>query len=408
MNEDALDALAVAEFEVDAFSGVPPAWGDKLALFTLPFIGFLDAPSSSWSKRVARFSPFVSKLLNDGVYLRAALGSFWLAPLITGVILAAISLGMNQGTLIHPPVMLFLAITVLGIFDAFAGSLAVLVFVLGSLPLVDWTKVTDLRMLAGIIVAGFGPIVLARSVRNFRRRAPVNFEGWLARLGDVMFASLMGGWVAGLIVRALPALTGLTLPAANYVATFQLVATVAIALRIGLEDISARLFPQRMDLLAPDGLPNPIRFQPLIVLALRYFFYVFIASAFMGFGPVVWVASALFMMPTVLGYFTDKLPNSRLVWQILPVGLPGLAMILGLEILLESSLGEILGDHPDFSVIFVLSLLTMILVVSVVGMIGREGAPGEVRWIQKPGFRWLYRLGSAVTLLLLIQFTGML
>ncbi|MEL0237110.1 MAG: hypothetical protein VW952_01815, partial [Aquiluna sp.] len=67
-----------------------------------------------------------------------------------------------------------------------------------------------------------------------------------------------------------------------------------------------------------------------------------------------------------------------------------------------------LGDHPDFSVIFVHSLLTMFWVVSVVGMIGREGAPGEVRWIQKPGFRWLYRLGSAVTLLLLIQFTGML
>ena len=83
-------------------------------------------------------------------------------------------------------------------------------------------------------------------------------------------------------------------------------------------------------------------------------------------------------------------------------------MILGLEILLETSLGNLLGDHPDFSVIFVLSLLTMILIVSVVGLIGREGNPGETRWIEHPGFRWLYRLGSAATLLLLIQFTSML
>jgi len=408
MNEDALDALAVADYEVDAFQGVEPRWGDKLAFFAFPIIGLLDNPTRRWTRAVARISPFISKLLNDGVYFRAVFGSLWVLPSLLGVSLAIASLGLNEGELIHPPVILFLAITVLGIFDAFAGSLAVAVFLFGSLPLIDFSKITDLRMLAGIIVAGFGPIVLARSIRNFRRRAPVDFEGWSARLGDVLFASLMGGWVAGLIVRALPALTGLTLPAANYVATFQTVATAAIAVRILFEEFAARYYPQRMDRLAPDTLPEPPAAQKVVVQILRYIFYVFIASAFMGFGPVVWLASALFMLPTLLGLVAHKLPKSRLIWQILPVGLPGLAMILGLEILLETSLGNLLGDHPDFSVIFVLSLLTMILIVSVVGLIGREGNPGETRWIEHPGFRWLYRLGSAATLLLLIQFTSML
>ncbi|MEK9536343.1 MAG: hypothetical protein VWZ99_04280 [Aquiluna sp.] len=408
MNEDALDALAVAEFEVDAFQGVEPEWGDKLAFFALPLVNFLDTPTRLWTKAVARVSPFVSKLLSDGAYLRAMFGSLSIFPSILGVGLAVSSLYINDGSLLHPPVALFLALTVLGIFDAFAGSIAVLVFVLGSLPLVDFSKVTDLRMLAGIIVAGFGPIVLARSVRNFRRRAPVDFEGVLARIGDILFASLMGGWVAGLIVRALPALTGLTLPAANYVATFQFVATIAIGLRILFEELAARYYPQRMDILAPDSLPEPPRVQQIIVQVLRYFFYVFIASAFMGFGPIVWLASALFLLPTIIGFFSHKLPNSRMIWHVLPVGLPGLAMILGLEILLENSLGELLGDHPDFSVIFILSLLSLILVVSLVGMIGRAGRPGEIRWIERPRLRWLYRAGSAATLLLLVQFTSML
>jgi hypothetical protein len=233
-------------------------------------------------------------------------------------------------------------------------------------------------------------------------------DGLLARIGDIAFASLMGGWVAGLIVRALPALTGLTLPAANYVATFQLIATLAIAIRIVIEDLAARFYPQRMDKLAPDTLPSPPAAQVVIVQVLKYFFYVFIASAFMGFGPVVWIASALFMLPTILGHFQDKLPNVPFIWRYLPVGLPGLAMILGLEILLENTLTGILGDDPNFSVIFIYCLLALILVVSIVGMLGREGRPGEERFFLRPGMRWIYRIFGVVVFALLMQFTSML
>lgn len=408
MNEDALDALAGAEYEVDVFSGVEPKWGDKLAFFALPFIGFLDRPTRNLTKRVARFSPFISKLLNDGAYIRAVFGSLWLLPSVVGIYLAATSLMQNDGVLLHPPVMLFLAIVVLGIFDAFAGFVALTVFILGSLPLVDFSSINDWRMLSGIVVAGFGPIVLARSIRNFRRRSFSDLDGFLARLGDIAFASLMGGWVAGLIVRALPALTGLTLPAANYVSTFQFVATIAIAIRILFEEYTSRFYPARMDQLSPDTLPSPPKVQVVTVLVLKYFFYVFIASAFMGYGAVVWLASALFMVPTLLGYVADKLPRSNLLWQLLPVGLPGLAMILGLEILLENALSSTLGDHPNFSVIFILSLLGLIIVVSLLGILGRDPDDEQQRWLEGPRLRWVYRLGGFVTLLLLVQFTSML
>ena len=371
-------------------------------------LAFLDRPTRKWTYKTARFSPLLSKLINDGIYLRAMLGSVSAIPMIAAVVFAILGLQENAGTLLHPPVPLFMAIAIIGMFDAFAGVVGVSIFILGSLPLVNFGVIEDWRMLAGTAVAGFGPILLARSIRNFRRRPTPGLDGFLDRVGDLAFASFMGGWVAGLVFRALPALTGLTVPAANYVSTFQFYATIAIAVRILLEDGAARFFPRRMDQLAPDEVPEPPRVQVIASLTLKYFFYVFVASAFMGFGPVVWIASALFMVPTLLDFVKDKLPTSTLLWRWLPFGLPGLAMILGLEIVLENSLSGIFGERDDFSIIFIFGLLALIIFLNVLGAIGRSGAEGEVRIFEKPNMRWAVRLGGLITFILLIQFTSML
>ncbi|MDP4817271.1 MAG: hypothetical protein NWR56_06105, partial [Pontimonas sp.] len=408
MNEDVLDALAGADFDIDRFRDVEPRWGDRLPWWRWRVARFWDGPSTWLSAVIAPISPLVSKLINDGSYLRAIFGPLSLVLPALGAWLALESLTLNDGLLLHPPVALYLWLVILGIFDAFAGSLAMTIFVLGSLPLMDFSSVADWRMLAGIVVSGFGPIVLARSIRDFRRRAPMSRDDWLIRAGDIVFASLMGGWVAGLIIRALPALTGLTLPAANYVLTFQVYATIAIAARIMVEDVAARFFPSRMDLLTPDVIPSPPVAQILSAQVLRFFFYVFIASAFMGFGPVVWGAALLFMVPNILGFFSDKLPNFRVLWRFLPTGLAGLAMILGLEIVLENSLGAFLGDHPDFSIIFVFCLLGLIIVMSTLAMMGREGGPREEHWTESKRFALGRRLGAVLVFVLLLQFTSML
>jgi hypothetical protein len=408
MNEDVMDAMSEASFELDQFQDLPPGRGDSLSLWAIPALAFLDNPTRNWTRKVARFSPLLSKLINDGIYLRAIFGSISVLPVAAAITLAVLGLQGNGGELLHPPIAIFMAIGLIGMFDALAGILGIAVFILGSLPLVNPTVLEDWRMLAGIAVAGFGPILLARSIRNFRRRPIPGVDGLIARVGDIAFASLMGGWVAGLIFRALPALTGLTLPAANYVSTFQFYATLAIAARILMEDFSGRFFPHRMDKLAPDTLPEPPKAQVVISLSLKYFFYVFVASAFMGTGPIVWLASALFMVPTLIEFVKDRLPNSTFIWRWLPFGLPGLAMILGLEIVLENSLSGIFGERDDFSIIFIFALLGLIISLAILGAIGRDGKPGEVRLFEKPGARWLARAGGLLTFILLVQFTSML
>jgi hypothetical protein len=408
MNEDVLDAMAGADYTVDRFRHQKRRWGDRLFFWRFRVVNWWDGISKRLTRFVAPFSPLLARLLNDASYLRAMTGPGSLLLPGVGVWLALESLSINEGALLHPPVALYMWLVILGVFDAFAGFLAMAVFVVGSLPLMDYGQITDWRMLAGIVVSGFGPIVIARSIRDFRRSAPKSRQDWLIRLGDLAFASLMGGWVAGLIIRSLPALTGLTLPAANYVMTFQIYATLAIGVRIVAEDFAARFFPARMDELTPDTLPEPPVVQVVLAQILRFAFYIFIASAFMGFGPVVWFAALLFMAPGILGFFVDRFPNSRTLWRLLPTGLAGLAMMLGLEIVLENSLGVLLGDHPNFSVIFIFCLLGLIITVSILGMLGREGSPREIHWLETPRYRPLRRIGAVVVFVLLIQFTSML
>jgi hypothetical protein len=323
-------------------------------------------------------------------------------------VLAVVGLQENAGTLLHPPVAIFMAIALIGIFDAFAGVVGISIFILGSLPLVNPMVLEDWRMLAGTAVAGFGPILLARSIRNFRRKPIPGVDGLIARIGDLAFASLLGGWVAGLVFRALPALTGLTVPAANYVSTFQVFATIAIAVRILLEDGTGRLFPRRMDQLSPDELEPVSKIQLAISLPMKFIFFVFIASSFMGLGFSVWLAAAIFIAPSLVKLVSHKLPNSPSIWRWLPVGLPGLTAILGLEILMNALLTPVIGDRDDYGVIFTLFLLGLISLFGILGSFGREGLEGEVRLFERPSLRWVARIGAVVIFVLLIQFTSML
>jgi hypothetical protein len=62
-------------------------WGDKLWLFGIPFITFFDRRSHNAAERIAKFSPFFAKLINDGAYVRAMLGTLsFIGPVLAAVI----------------------------------------------------------------------------------------------------------------------------------------------------------------------------------------------------------------------------------------------------------------------------------------------------------------------------------
>jgi len=267
---------------------------------------------------------------------------------------------------------------------------------------------SELRLLAGVVVAGFGPVVIARSVRDFRRE-PGQQVTWTQRMGDIAFAALLGGWVASLVFRALPALTGLALPAGDHVATVRIAATVAIAARVGLEVMAARWFPARVELLSPDELPEPAAWQPPLAKLGRLGAFVLVASAFMGTGAALWLATLLYLLPTAIDIVAERLPTLATVHRWLPIGLPALALVLGLEILLEGFLEGWVGDHPDFATIFVCALFTLLAVLALLGALGREGADGGWRQLVAGcSGGWLVPAGGMVTFALVTRFTFIL
>jgi hypothetical protein len=47
-----------------------------------------------------------------------------------------------------------------------------------------------------------------------------------------------------------------------------------------------------------------------------------------------------------------------------------------------------------------------LLGLSILQMLGRHGEPDEVRWIQRPRFVWLYRIGGVLMLFVTMNLAG--
>jgi hypothetical protein len=408
----------VAELEValDQLELTHRGWGDGLAMFALPFMTFFDIRSNRWAVKIARISPLISKVVTDGAYIRAALGSLsLLLPVIAGA-LALISIGINQennpGLVLTPPWMFLLAIAVLGVFDAFAGFVAGIIFVLGTVAVTLATApeamtMSGVRLLMGVMVVVIGPAMLTTAFRQLRKAPESGHHYWWERLVDTAVAPFMAGWSVAAMVSSLPALAGLTLPVANHVLDFALAIALAALLRVWFEEATARLYPARLDVINPTEIPEPGLLQKIIVLGIKYGIWVIIGGALIGPSWQVFVGSALFLFPTVLGWFADRFPNSPRLWKLLPSGLPGLVTSLVIASTTSVVVAAIFGVVPTLAQWSFLIIPMPMLVLSILGLFGRHG---ENEDDEKPAKSqmWVYRIGGLVMFIITLKLTGII
>lgn len=395
-------------------------WGDRLAMFTLPFITFFDRRSHNAAERIANYSPFFAKLINDGAYLRAMLGTIsFIGPLVAATF-AIIAVNENAAEIaagqysqiITPGWIWFLAIAVLGAFDASAGFVGAMVYIIGSIISVGHIPDTgEVRTMMGIILVSVAPALLTTGFRTIRKHAALDFNSWWERIADFIIAPFMAGWSVSAMVSGLPALAGLTLDTANHVSDFVVFIAVAVFARVALEEFAARAFPARLNKINPDEIPDPSNIQKAIVLVIKYFLWVFIGGALIGPSWQVWVGSALFVFPAVVGWYTDKFPNSPRIWRLLPTGIPGLAFTLLVASATSATVGAVLGQNPALGQWSFVILPIPMLAITVLGWFGRHGAVDangveEVR----PGKRnkWLYRIGGVIVMFLTLKLAGVI
>ncbi len=400
--------IANIDAQVETFTSTHTGWGDRIPLFKYGLFTFLDKATHDLTLWLAKFSPVVSKIINDGAYLRAQLGSLWLAFPIAGIVLANMALAQPSIELSTPSWQLFIAIAVLGLFDALSGLLATVIFVIGMISTYGISSIADIRLMLGVIVMGFGPALISVAFRQIRKHADKSFSYFWERLVDIAVLVFFTGWTTAALVATLPALAGKTLSAANHVADFAFFLSIAIVIRILLEELAARSFAQRLDKINPTEVTQTSQLQKVISTMVRLGLFVFVTAAFMGNTWQVWVGSLIFILPNVFSWFEDKLPNSPLIWKIIPTGLPGLAF--GLLVAGYSSvlIGSWIGDWPDFAQWSFLLLPIPMFIVGLIGLFGREGRDGEERPLQTPRFRYIYRLGGIAVLLLTAQLAGVI
>jgi hypothetical protein len=385
-------------------------------MFALPFITFFDRRSHNAAERIGNFSPFFAKLINDGAYLRAMLGTLSFIGPIVAAIFAIIAVNENAAEMaagqyhqiITPAWQWFLAIALLGAFDASAGFVGAMTFIVGSVISIGHLPDSgEIRTMMGIMLVSVAPALLTTGFRTIRKHAALDFNAWWERIADFVIAPFMAGWSVSAMVSGLPALAGLTLDTANHVQDFVVFIALAVFARVAFEEFAARAFPARLNKINPDEIPDPSNIQKAIVLVIKYFLWVFIGGALIGPSWQVWVGSALFVFPAVVGWYTDKFPNSPRIWRLLPTGIPGLAFTLLVALATSATVGAVLGQNPALGQWSFVILPIPMLALTVLGWFGRHGAtPDE----ERPGKRnkWLYRIGGVVVMFLTLKLAGVI
>jgi hypothetical protein len=406
--EEGDDDLAELEVAHDQIELVEENWGDKLAWFKSRWLTFLDELTHDLTLLLAPISPLLSKIVNDGAYLRSMLGSTSLALPVAGIGFALTAVLQNGGEVFAPTWYLMLAIALLGMFDAFAGFAATLVFLVGTVIASGTVPdMSHIRTLMGVMIIAIGPAMLATAFRTLRKSPARDQDSWWERIVDLAIAPMMAGWSVMTMVSVMPSISGLTLNMANHVTDFGLAIAIAAALRVLLEEGAARYFPARLNKINPTELPDSPLIQKATALLIRYGIWVVLSGAIVGFGWQAFVGSALFLLPTIFGWYQDRFPNLPWIWRILPTGVPGLAFTILVSSGSSAALSMWLGATPAFAELSFVLLPLPLLLLSVLSMFGREGATeDEVRIAQRN--RWVYRIGGVVMLLVTLNLTGII
>jgi hypothetical protein len=209
------------------------------------------------------------------------------------------------------------------------------------------------------------------------------------------------------MVSVLPAVSGLTVNAANHIIDFGVWVAVAAGVRVLIEELAARYYPARLNAINPDEIPDPPMAQKIFALAVKYVMWIVFTGALVGPGWQVWVGSALFLLPSVISWFQDRFPNFPVLWRVLPTGVPGLAFSILLASFTTALVTNLIGVSEELMQwSFVLLPLPM-LVYSLLGMFARHGVTeDEDRPVKR--FKWVYRLGGAVMMYFTLQLVGII
>ena len=391
-------------FDTDAMhiGDVDPGKGDRAAMWRVPLLslGLTNIRRAiHWSSPK---SQTLYRLLIDGAYLRAAMGSMC-AVVYLGSIAVAIWLGMAASSALDLRWIGVAALAACGVVDALAGTLALVT--LSSILIVRFgvSGMHTIEYALALCSLGAVPILAATALRPIRVQHSVGHVGRWERITDFAVIPTVVLVVATGILSSLPVMARQEMTITEASLRIAFVVALAAALRVLGEAAAARWFPWRLssdhskDSLEPSA--THIRLVALVrVVGLLVVGYTFIGNCWQLFAGV-----AVFALGQILTLYKSRLPNSPRLWQIFPAGVPGMTLNLGLGALVAMYAHRVLGDTPHMArTTFALCGIPMLL-WSVMKACGRHPDEGQIRWYRLPQRVMTYRLGGSAMLFFVLR-----
>jgi len=376
-----------------------PGWGDRSSTWLMRFTPWSDSFFTSLALLTNKFSPLVARTSVDGSYLRAIFGGYSLSLYPLGALLGVKALIDTRGQALAPVLITILFIVALAVLDAFAGFVAASIFFVGTLIAGNVFSRSEALTVLGLMAIFFAPALLASAIRPLRRLVHDSDELW-ERITDYALTILLTGWIVEKMINALNGLAGVQLAVTYQARTIAIVSACLIALRIIGEDVATYLYPVRLESVTVD-LPAPSTRQQITSGIIKTFFFVLLATPYVGFNPQLILAGIIFVIPMIAGLtFADKLPRSIVFDRLNPKGTLKFVLLAFVGTLLGAMLQENFADPTEFlKWCFVIVAIPGFL-LSIISWFAESPAKD---WKTSRFGRLVYRLVGVGVLLIVLQ-----
>ena len=372
-----------------------PGKGDLSNTWDNRFTDDTDYAFVSLAHRFNRFSPLLTRTIQDGNTVRAIIGSFAALLIPVGFILGIIA-SINTGAQALPPVWIIVAaIMAVAIFDAFAGFVAGLVFFVLALVTGNITNRPELLTTIGVMVLFFAPALLASAFRPFRRLVRNQDDMW-ERITDYALGTLLTFWVITKMVAAMNGLARLELPITEYGTELALWAAALLLIRVALEDVAVEHYPMRLRALHVE-IRKPSQRQKFQSLAFKIFVFFIMAAPFVGSTLNLVLGTLLFAIPQITALsLEDNLPKKKLY---LPKGVFKTVVMIFVMALVSNMIEGAFSSPEAF---LKWSFVVMALPGFFLHYLDAITDAPESDWKTTEKGRKIYRIGGVVVFILMV------
>jgi len=378
------------------------AWGDRRWYINTTLFNSLDDLSTSVAKGISGFSLLLARTILDGRYLRAVFGNFaWLS--IPGAFVVSF-IGLKQVDNQALPFGLtpLVVLMCIGVFDALAGFFGAFLYLNFIFANGNFNSKEAVFTGLGVALIFFAPGLIASKFRPLTRGVK-NFSTLWERGTDYVLASLLTGWSVSKLVGALPGLSKLELPIVDHANQIGLIAGIAVAIRLLIEEIAWYLYPVRLANLTVE-LKKPGLVQEIRGILFKTGIFYLLAEPFIGFNKYLIAGCGVFILPQLLGLVAHKFPKANILDQIVPRGAFRIVLFSFVSIFAVSYLKTLDLTPGDFILTSFVFLPLPALAFAFIDMFAGK-RPFDIT--KAPKFRFIYRfLGLIILGILIIIILG--